>query len=312
MPADATYKLLIFTVILPYVGAYILQRVGLLRRRWARAGFKFNIIFPGTIIAFLGGWGVQFHPGLVLLPFVGFAIACFNLALGFIVARMYKLERLSFGSFVLASGMSNQGYTIGGVICFFFLGQRGYSESLVYLLYWNFFAFLICFPFARALGRAREKLSLKQEVMNIFRDVRSLPLAGLVAGLILAGINIPRPAAGARLLTFAIPFASVISMGCIGLSFQFRALSLFKRFYPGILGIKFIISPLLGLFLAWLFRFEPLSAKVVLIEAMTPAAVMSVLTASLFDLDLDLANALFSVTTSVFLVVVLPILTLLM
>ncbi len=70
--------------------------------------------------------------------------------------------------------------------------------------------------------------------------------------------------------------------------------------------VKFILLPVLAWALLSLVNLDPAVETVILVQSFMPAAVYSVVTSVLFDLDSRLASGLFVVNTIIFITVVLP------
>jgi hypothetical protein len=90
-------------------------------------------------------------------------------------------------------------------------------------------------------------------------------------------------------------------MLAIGLTMNFTAVKKFKLPVLSMSFIKFIWSPVIGILFAYLFNYqnvmEGLPLKIAIIEAFMPTAIASLVLASLFDLDQDLANSCWIFTT---------------
>ena len=74
------------------------------------------------------------------------------------------------------------------------------------------------------------------------------------------------------------------------------------------LAAALFLTPALAAAAVWLLGLHGEQAKVVMLLSSMPVAIYTCIIATVFDLDIDLANAMFLITTGVFLVAVLPIL----
>jgi hypothetical protein len=97
----------------------------------------------------------------------------------------------------------------------------------------------------------------------------------------------------------------------IGLTLQFGKIRHYLRECVLIAVIKFVLVPLCLSFAALLLGYGRLDAglplKVVIILSASPVAFTSLVAASLYELDVDLANSCFVFSSSIFLLV-LPVL----
>ena len=94
----------------------------------------------------------------------------------------------------------------------------------------------------------------------------------------------------------------------IGVTIRLSAIRKHVSEYFSVSLQKFLILPLLGLGLSYLFGLGDLSRKVVFILATMPAAINSIVIVNVFNLDRDLTNSLFLVTTALFVILLFPLL----
>jgi len=98
----------------------------------------------------------------------------------------------------------------------------------------------------------------------------------------------------------------------LGMNFSFGRILAVKQehFFLGL--IKFIMLPLITLVIVNLFSLDHDIKTVILLESCMPAAIYSVVSAVLFDLDPEAASSMFVVNTLAFIMLVLPLLFVLM
>lgn len=296
---------LLFCVLLPLVAGYVARRRGWMDPRWSRPILTVNIASAATVLVLLVTWAVKIDRTLKLLPVVGVMQTAVMLAVGGVVSGLVVRGRRSRGSFTFASCLSNMGYSMGGIVTYALLGEAGYARTIIYLIYWSPFVFGFCFPLARALGRDRLSFQAR-DFVAIFRDPRSLPLAGLVGGL---GLNLTgweRPGFFAPVISVVMVVAAFTAMFAIGLALSLGKVRRYRREAAVVCLLKFVVSPLVALGLMSLLGLEGLPRQVVFILSVCPVAVYAVVISNIFDLDLDLANSLWVVTTVMFLLVVAP------
>ena len=306
-PAAGPILFLLFCVLLPLVVGYVSRVRGWAQARWSRPILTVNIVCGATALVLLVIWDVEIEPTLKLLPVVGTALTLVMLLIGGLTSRFIVAGRRSQTSFAFASALSNMGYSMGGIVTFALLGEAGYGRSIIYLIFWSPLVFGLLFPLARALGRDRFSFRAR-DFVAVFRDPRSLPLAGLAGGFILNMSGLPRPEFLKPIVSVIMATASSTAMFAIGLALFLEKVRHHVRASAVICALKFLVSPLVACGLMGLFGIGGMSRQVIFILSVCPVAVYVLVIANVFDLDLDLANSLWVVTTVVFLLVVAPVL----
>jgi predicted permease len=108
-----------------------------------------------------------------------------------------------------------------------------------------------------------------------------------------------------------VPLATILLLTSIGLALRFSRIGDYLRECVSVSLIKFIMVPVIIFTLAWSLSFgkmdDALPLKVVLILSSMPVAFNALIPPSIYDLDLDLANSCWFVTTAL-LILVLPLL----
>jgi len=108
---------------------------------------------------------------------------------------------------------------------------------------------------------------------------------------------------------FFVPFGTFILLVSIGLGMRFSSVG--EYLIEGLLVslIKFVVVPVTAVTVAYFLGFgdinHGLPLKVVLIASSMPVAFGALVVASVYDLDLDLANSCWLITTAA-LVIVIP------
>jgi hypothetical protein len=99
----------------------------------------------------------------------------------------------------------------------------------------------------------------------------------------------------------SVPTGTFILIVSIGLGMRFSSVSSYLKEAIGISIIKSVIIPLTALTLAYLFGLHQINNglpfKTVMILSSMPVAFNALLAASIYDLDLDLANSCWLVST---------------
>ena len=107
-----------------------------------------------------------------------------------------------------------------------------------------------------------------------------------------------------------VPLTTAIYLFAIGLTLRLTSVVTYWRQCVSIGAVKFVLTPIIGLSLAWLVGYWAMEDRallqVVFIQSATPTAIMGLILAQLFDLDEQLANASW-LTTNVAAVALAPL-----
>lgn len=248
---------------------------------------------------------------IAAFPFLGlFALILGGmLALG--AAKLLKLEARKTGAMYGCGSFTNIG-SIGALICFIFLGEPGFALVPIYKLFEEVSYYGIGFPIAKYYSGASSAEGKWDRLKGLTRDpfiivaVSSILLGGL---LNYSGLN--RPSFYGTVNAVFVPLGTIMLLASIGMALKFRKVRDYARESVAVSIIKFAIVPATVSMLAFFIGFNDfdggLPLKVVIILSSMPVAFNALIPPSIYDLDLDLANSCWFVTTAM-LIVVLPIL----
>lgn len=275
----------------------LLQKIGLL------------VFMP---ISFLGAvWIVSFTDIRVAwLPVIGITALLAGGGFGLLAARLLGVSRNQKGVMYCCGSFTNIG-AIGALVCFMYLGEAGFALVALYKMFEEMSYYTIGFPIARYYGEIEDAHStLWQRLKKVLLDpfVATI-LTSFIIGFTLNLCDIPRPAFFAAITAFAVPAGTFILIFSIGLGMRFSSVGNHLKACVAITIIKFFCIPLFACSLAFLLGLHTVDGglpfKVVIILSSMPVAFNALVAASIFDLDLDLANSLWLVST-ILLVIVLP------
>ena len=273
--------------------------------------FAFLILDP---IVYLGAvWIINFNElKIIALPFLGIFALLLGGILAFIFARLLKMSRKQTGAYVISGGFSNIGL-IGALLCFTFLGEAGFALAAFYKLFETFSYYIIGFPVAKSFSGAVVKSeSFRERARKVFTDPFVLvATVSMLAGMILNLSGIERPAFFASITAVFVPLATILFLSSIGMAMVIRRVGKYIKEGLHIALIKFAIVPLVVTTIAYFLGFgeidQGLPLKVVLILSCMPVGFTAMVPPTIYELDVDLANATWLVT-NLLLVVVVPIL----
>jgi predicted permease len=278
-----------------------------IRKLLQKAGLLF--FMPISFLAAV--WIVSFENlRVVLLPVVGLCSLLFGGILALIFARMMNLPDRQKGILYCCGSFTNIG-SIGSLVCFFFFGEAGFALAALYKMLEDISYYTIGFPLARFYSDSSDNdQSFLKRLTGVITDpFVAAAFTAFFLGLFLNLAAIPRPPVFETITAWFVPVGTFILLVSIGLGMRFSSVTSYLKESTLIAAIKFIAVPIFGCTLAYLFNLhllgDGLVFKVVLILTSMPVAFNALVAASIYDLDLDLANSCWLVTT-VALVAVLP------
>lgn len=262
-------------------------------------------------------WGLE-APGwrVALLPVMLAVLITVMWPIGAAGERLMGLKRPQGGSFTLSCMYSNMGLTYGAFICYILLGEQGAALGMIWCIAFMPMFYTLGFVVSRRYGHDGAR-SIRETLLDVAREPESRnPLLGLALGGLLYAIAPERSVVSAQsidleaVVDFLVPFSTGVYVFAIGLSLRLTSVVTYWRECAGIGAVKFVVTPIIGLALAWIAGFWAMEdhtlLKVVFIQSTTPTAIMGLILAQLFDLDEQLANAAW-LTTNVAAVALAPV-----
>jgi len=265
-------------------------------------------------IAFLGAiWIVNLDDlKIIALPFIGISALVLGGFLALVFAKMLNMSRKQTGAYIVAGGFTNIG-SIGGLLCFIFLGEAGFALMTFYKLFELFSYYGIGFPIAKSFSLdVAESASFVERMKKVLRDPFMLvALVSIFGGFSLNLSGLERPDFYGTVNAVFVPTATILLMTSIGMAMHFGRIGKYLREGLLIALIKFAIVPAMATGLAYLVGFgeidQGLPLKVVLILSSMPVGFNAMVPPTIYDLDVDLANANWLVT-NLLLILVIPLL----
>jgi predicted permease len=230
-----------------------------------------------------------------------------TLAYGF--ARAQDLTRRQTGPYIVSGAFGNVG-SIGGLICYMFLGEAAFALVGLYKLFEELMYFAFALPLAKSFSLDQNANdSLATRIKKIFADPFVLvPLGGLAAGLILNLTGVPRPQFYSRVNSIFIPAIPVLLLLSIGMAMRIGSVR--KYFWKSavIVLVKQIMVPAAAVGIALALGFGTIAGglplKVVLIVSCMPVAFIAMVPPTIYNLDVDLANSNWLLTNGLLIVLV--------
>lgn len=310
---DISLKLILFWIIIliSFTAGGYYKKIFPDKNETARKLITLNLIFVEPPILLWTIWGLSITRDAAILPIAGlFTVICGFIA-GMVITRILKIKGKSGDSFRISSALSNQGITMGGMICYLIAGEKGLGLASIYIIYYLPFIFIFIFPYARyssykCNSEKSSALIKLNDFFLFFVNPRNLPLLGILAAFILHVFKIPRPEIyfPLDLLLFTVVGVYYFTLG---MSFDFKDLTAYKKEQASLTLLRFVIIPALTFAAVYPFNFSPGIKSVILIQSLMPAAVYSVISTLLYNLDSRQNSSLFAMNTIIFLVIILPV-----
>lgn len=304
MSLSTKYILFQILIIAPFIIGYILKTRFKDPSKLAKKMLNTNLICFEPLIVLWSIWGLQLKADLILLPISGISIVLLGLIIGYLLIRFLKLTGTSRATFLISSSIANHGFTMGGFICYLFLGEKGLGLSFIFISYFMPYIFIVIFPYAKLASGKKEYMD--NIVKGFFLNLQNMPIYAVILSLLLHALNIERPAINFP-VSILLMIAIVIYYFTLGMNFRFSGLKGIITENLLLACIKFSVIPIVVLSILNVIQIDSSVRTVILIQSFMPAAIYSVVSSILFDLDKELATGLFVFNTLIFITVILPI-----
>lgn len=260
------------------------------------------------VSAMLSLWGLPSpDPHLLVLPALGLTAWICGGVLAVFFSRRMALSPEKTGSMYCCGTFTNIG-AVGCLVAVMQFGEQAIAMASLYRLCEEMFYFGVALPAARSFSAHASRLSRS---FRLHVDpVLAAILAALALGLVLNLADVSRPDVLGTLSSAAMIAGTICFLLSIGMGLRPSRMTCYLREAAVISLIKFAFVPVIVTSLAVLAGLGDveggLPLKVVIVLSAMPVAMNALIPPSLFDLDLDLANACW-VFTTLALVVILPI-----
>ncbi|MBN1501154.1 MAG: hypothetical protein JW982_13415 [Spirochaetes bacterium] len=263
--------------------------------------FCLLIIAPVTIVfsVWVAPWK---HFEMFSLPFICVLTLALGAGIAFVLAGPLGLDRQQRAVYFVCGGFSNLG-SLGGLVCFMLIGEAGYALVAFYLLFERIWYFSAGFSLAKSVSRySTRKESFSAAAVSLITDpFIALTLASTIIGIIF-NMTMERPELFGTINRIVIPVNSFILMISIGLAMRFGPMRNYLK-HALVMGmIKGLIMPAFAFSLGMFFGLDRISGglplKTVLILSFMPVGFAALVPPTMYDLDIDLANTCWFITTS--------------
>ncbi|WP_378953964.1 AEC family transporter [Pelosinus sp. sgz500959] len=308
---DMKLKLLLFAVDLlaPLMVGYLCRFQNIVKEPVFNKMILNNILVIYPALSFLSFWVLPLDYHLIWLPVMGLAMGVIPGLIAYFVAEYKYTSDLDRGSYVMSAILSNLG-TIGGLCVFLLYGETGYAYQQLVVLFQYILMFMFCYPLAQYYyNRSQKGEKIKDvSVRSILFSRNQLAIIGILFGVVLKQMGVPRPQSLDGLTQVLIHFGAWTALIPVGYSIDFGKLKEHYRDIKDLTVVKFILTPLLIYGGARLVIHDQRMLNTILVLSCMPTAVNAVITSRIYSLNIHISVAAFILTTIVFLLVVYPIL----
>jgi len=308
-------RLLSLDIGLPIAVGYLLRK-GTLRHRavWTRVFDRLidlNVLLLVSALSLLTFWSLKLEATLLLLPLLAGAVNQCSGAVGFRrAARLYADAPGSRGAYGMACLLSNRN-TAGAIAVFILFGEGGYALSRLFTCL-NWVYVFLAYPVAAAYSpRARAGAVPGNRLLAIGRGLfhwRQIGLLAMAAGVALQWHGVDRPEACAAWTPWLVRLSAWGFLLPVGYDLEIRRVRSVRHDWLFLSMVKFIVAPAAGAALAWACGFRGWQLYTLVTLSASPVAIQAVAITRMFSLDLPLVMGAFLITQSLFLFLILPLL----
>ena len=196
------------------------------------------------------------------------------------------------------------------MVCFVFLGEKGFAFVPIYKLFEELSYYSIGFPIAKYYSSNSSAERISDRIKSLARDPFILvAVSSIITGGLLNLSGVHRPGFYKGVISLFVPLGTILLLTSIGLALRFRKVRDYLKECVSVSVIKFLLVPILVTSVAYMLGFGNIDGglplKVVIILSCMPVAFNALIPPSIYDLDLDLANSCWFFTTAL-LIFVLP------
>jgi len=245
----------------------------------------FYISLPALILANIPN--TLLEADYIYLPVIPVITGLILLFLSRKVGKSLKLERKTYGVFVISSLIMNSAFAFPFIMAFY--GKEGLSRMLIFDV--GNAAFIYSFAYYMACRYGKHQVDRK---LILRRLLLSIPLWSIVIAIILNLLNIRTTGVFHGFLKMAGDLTIPLLLISVGAFFEPRLLKVKA------LGASILIRMGLGILIGWALTkitgLEGITAKVVILASATPVGYNTLIFSSLEKLDTEFAASLVSVS----------------
>ncbi len=289
----------IMAIIVMIAIGYLLRKIGILDSEDSQTLNKIviNLSIPSLIFLAMYTADLSNIKSLALIPFICILLGTISGIIGYLFAKANGYSCKTLWSIIITSSMVNSGF-LGYPVILSVFGTQGLIRAIFYDMgsIMLFIGFGILFM-----------LIFKSKSSDIIKTAFLFPpLWGVLFGIIFNLLNI-EIGLFKNIIEFLSGAAIPLIMISLGLSLQARDVKGYFGAASFVSIIRLVFAPLIALVLVYLMGIGGLERSVIIVEAAMPSAMLSLVLAINYDLDVDAVVASIFLTT-VFSMVTIPLL----
>ena len=213
-----------------------------------------------TYIGSLWIFNIESITKIISMPFVGAVSTITGGFFAVIIAKYYHYNRTDIGS-MFSCGYFANNVSLGGMICFFYLGEEGYALVPIFTFLMRLLYYGVGYPIAHMY--ADDFVEQKETTKRIIEVIKD-PFFYVGVGSVLVGISLnlsslKRPEIYTTINEILIPLTTFILLFSVGLTFKFSHVSKYLKECFLISLVKFIVVPVTILLLALLLDYQSIN-----------------------------------------------------
>jgi len=243
---------------------------------------------------------------LLWLPVLGVLFTIVPGILGGLAFARSFADYLERGAYVISCMLSNLG-VLAGLSAFIIYGEAGYAYVQLIATLQNMLLVIICFPLAQYYAAKHMSQTTKQKIKLSFRAMfltnKQIPVLGMLVGILLQVYGVARPPVLGLVFQNMVHFGAWFALVPVGYLIDFGNARDYYRSVGSQLLLRFIIMPILFYLLMKNFLTNQVLLGTVLLCAAAPTGINAVISAQLFNLNVDLTIASFLSSTAVYITI---------
>ncbi len=311
--SDLAEKLLFLflDVILPLAAGYFMRRRGLMTMKACNFLLKVNIRVVVAVLAFGSFWLIELDHHIILFALLGI-VPC-SMIPG-LIAYAYAKNRIrdlsDQGSYLLSVMLSNTG-TLGGLCTFIAMGQLAYAYVQIIAMAQNIFTLTYCFPMAEYFRQkyvaGKSAVKFRPNWKSILISWNQIGLAAMVAGALFNIFGIERPPQFDAVFDSCVHISAWLGILPVGYLLNFEAAAQYKKMIFSIVPNRYIITPFICWVIAKAFTDDPMIIAVAVLMGLCPVGINATVVTQLYNLNTNIAQSNFLLTTMLFIFVIYPL-----
>lgn len=287
----------IIPIIVMIIIGYVLKRIDVLKAEHAMALNKIviNIAIPSLIFLAIYNIDLSILPIIAPIPFICIIVGILSGLIAYIFATIKKYPEKTRWSILLTSAMFNSGFMGYPIV----LGVFG-GDGLVRAVFYDLGSMILFIAFGVLLlliygGKYTEILK---------RALIFPPLWAVAIALFLNFINFDIGFIASNTLKYLSGAAIPLIMISLGLSLEFKGITENIQAVFSVSIIKLIIAPAIAFLIVLSLSMGGLERQVTIIESAMPSAMLSLVLAITYDLDIKTAASCIFASTILSLVTI--------